>query len=156
MSGLLADTLFGPGSTPQDWALGVLFLVIFAGGLVFVGWIILQLLRASQTKSAQAVERILMDVQSRPPTVDDGVPVDLRFTVYTMFLLWGNQISVQVRLPYGHARLALGKMLRHNLSRGWLGPAGVFVPVLTLIEYAQRRRSLSRQMQAAPPSLPGR
>ena len=148
MSGVLADTLFGPGSTARDWALGVLFLVLFAGGLLFAGWGILQLLRASQTKSGAAVERILMKVQSHAPTVDDGALVELRFTVYTMFLLWGNQISVQVRLPYWHARAALGKMLRHNLSRGWLGSGGVFVPVLTLIEYAQQRRSLTRQVRA--------
>jgi hypothetical protein len=155
MGSVLGETLFGPGSTPNDWALGVFFLVVFAGGLVFVGWVILQLLRASQTKSTQAVERILKEVLSRAPTVDEGVPVELRFTVYTMFLLWGNQMSVQVRLPYWQARAALGKMLRHNLSRGWLGPGGVFVPVLTLIEYAQQRRSLTRQVRAVPPSSSG-
>jgi hypothetical protein len=148
MSGVLAETLFGPGSTPKDWALGVLFIAVIAGGFVIVGWVILQLVRASQTSSTKVVERILTEAGGRTPSVDDGVVVEFQFTVYTMFLLWGDQLSVQVRLPYWQARAALGKMLLHNLSRGWLGPGGVFVPVLTLIEYVQQRRHLTRQKRA--------
>jgi hypothetical protein len=145
---VLADSLFGPRSTPGDWALGACIILVIVGGFVCVGWVILQLLRASQTKSTQAVERIVLQVQSSVLALEQEPAVELRFTVYTMFLLWGNQTSVQMRLPCSQARAALGKMLRHNLARGWLGPGGVFVPVLTLIEYAQQRRSLTRQARS--------
>lgn len=145
----LGDVLFGPGSTFGDHLLGILFIAIGAGLLLLLGWIIVQLFRASQRSTNADHLRTFSDINSAPADPADGPIVQLTYTRYTMFLFWGEQRTISVALPQKKAELLLRNLLRHNLTRGWFGPWGVFVPFLTLVEYRSQRKSIARQAAAA-------
>lgn len=81
------------------------------------------------------------------------VLVEFRFTSYTGLVFYVRQQSCAYRLPQELALPTLRRLLKHNLTRGLLGPGCVFIPFLTLAEYWQQKRRILAQHERFTPIM---
>lgn len=91
--------------------------------------------------------------QSSQPQAQPG-DVNLVFHTYTGFLAWFTQTRHNLLLPPDQAKILLKRMLKHNLTWGLFVYGGIFVPILTLIEYYQQKKKIARAVQQGFPVIP--
>jgi hypothetical protein len=140
--GLLANTAFGPGSTLSDNLMGVAEIVFGVGFFFFLGWGILKLLRASDRTVQHTQQKVLKKISPAQP---GDTMISFTYTTYFGFVLWMTQVTCEYQLPASQAMPTLNALLRHNLTRGLLGPGAVFVPILATLDYWKQRRIITVQ-----------
>jgi hypothetical protein len=69
--------------------------------------------------------------------------VHLVFHTYRGILIYWRQTRYDMVLPAADAKIVLGRMYRHNLTHGLLCAGGVFVPILTTLEYYKQRKKFA-------------
>lgn len=73
----------------------------------------------------------------------------VRFWTYDGFLIWFTQTEHQGWCSPADARTLLNRLVRYNLTWGLFAAGGVFVPLLTAINYWSQRRAIQCQVTEA-------
>jgi len=149
---MLARVLFAPDSPLSDKLLGVSLILIWLGFVLFLGWVILKVLRLSKRTAGEAGNDIARALLAK---AGEGAQAEVvfKFTTYTGYGLWLVQSTQTYTLPQDVAQEVLRKLLRHNCTWGLLGPGLVFVPFLSVAEFWQRRREIARQKEGFWPVM---
>ena len=150
---MLARVLFAPDAPVSDKLLGVALILIWAGFVFVLGWVILKVLRLSKG-AAGAVGEDIARASLAKAGDSARAQVVFRFTTYTGYGLWLVQSTHTYTLPQDVAQEVLRKLLRHNCTWGLLGPGLIFVPFLSVGEYWQRRREIAWQREGFSPVMP--
>lgn len=125
-----------------DAIASLLVVVISMLLLVLVPILVVRAMRTPPQKRFRRIyDGITQPTESRPGLVF------IEFHTYDGFLVWFTQTAHQGYYPPDEARLLLGRLARYNLTWGLFAAGGVFVPILTLINYWSQRRSIKRQLK---------
>lgn len=77
--------------------------------------------------------------------------VRFRLHTYDGFLVWFTQTKHEGFAPPNDASKLVGRVLRYNLSHGFLAAGGLLVPLVSVPEFFSQRRSVKHQTQQIQP-----
>lgn len=124
------------------FAIGVTMLLPFI--LIIVPLLVLRNLRTPPEKKFRKVYSDLS------PALEPSTGLVLiRFWSYDGFLFWFTQTEHQGWYSPDDARTLLNRLARYNLTWGLFAAGGVFVPILTAVNYWSQRRAVQRQVTEA-------